>query len=83
MMEPVRAEELMRRAKEACQAWKDKLREETHKRGETHKKWKGEKKISGDDLVRLKEKMQKLQDERMKAIAGKEKQVLAAIAAKR
>ncbi|KAK0657410.1 ribosome recycling factor domain-containing protein [Cercophora newfieldiana] len=80
VVEPVRAEELTRRAKEALQAWRDRLRDETHKREKVHKKLKADKAISTDDAVRLKDKMQKLQDERMKGIAAKEKQVLASIA---
>jgi ribosome recycling factor len=82
LLEPVRVEDLTKKAKEACQVWRDRLRDETHKREKLHKKWKGDKTISADDMVRLKDKMQKLQDERMKGIAAKEKQVLASIAKK-
>ncbi|KAK4451563.1 ribosome recycling factor domain-containing protein [Podospora aff. communis PSN243] len=82
LLEPVRVEDLTKKAKEACQAWRERLRDETHKREKLHKKWKGDKTVSADDVVRLKDKMQKLQDERMKGIAAKEKQVLASIAKK-
>ena len=82
VVEPVRNDELTRRAKEACQAWRDRLRDETHKREKLHKKLKADKVILSDVVVSLKDKMQKLQDDRMKVIAQKEKQVLQAIASK-
>jgi ribosome recycling factor len=81
-VEPERAEALVKRAKEVCQAWRTRVREEAHKRGEMHKKWREERVVGSDDLYKLREKLQKLQDERMKGILGKEKEVVAGIMAR-
>lgn len=81
-VEPERADALAKRAKEVCQAWRTKVRDEAHKRGEMHKKWKADGVVLSDDLHKLKGMLQKLQDERMKAILAKEKEVVAAIMAK-
>jgi len=82
-VEPERAEELQKRVKEVCQEWREQLRKETHKREKLHKTWRSDGLIVADDLVRLKDKMQKLQDERMKVIAQKEKEVLQAVTSRR
>jgi ribosome recycling factor len=81
-VEPERAEALVKRAKEVCQAWRTRVREEAHRRGEMHKRWREEKVVGSDDLYKLREKLQKLQDERMKGILGKEKEVVAGIMAR-
>lgn len=81
-VEPERADALAKRAKEVCQAWRTKVREEAHKRAEMHKKWREERVVLSDDAHKLKEKLQKLQDERMKGIMAKEKEVVAAIMAR-
>lgn len=81
-VEPERADALAKRAKEVCQAWRTKVRDEAHKRGEMHKKWKAEGAVLSDDVHKLKGMLQKLQDERMKGIMAKEKEVVAAIMAK-
>jgi ribosome recycling factor len=81
-VEPERAEALVKRAKEVCQAWRTRVREEAHRRGEMHKRWREEKVVGSDDLYKLREKLQKLQDERMKGILGKEMEVVAGIMAR-
>ncbi|KAJ4296106.1 hypothetical protein N0V88_004808 [Collariella sp. IMI 366227] len=81
-VEPERAEALVKRAKDVCQQWRTKVREEAHKRGELHKRWRAEKVIVGDDLHSLKGQLQKMQDERMKVILGKEKEAVGLIMAK-
>lgn len=81
-VEPERADDLARRAKEVCQAWRTRVRDEAHRRAETHKRWRAEGVILADDLHRLKEKLQKLQDERMKVIVAKEKEVVQQIMAR-
>lgn len=79
-VEPERAEQLQKRVKDICLAWRGKIRDVSHKREQLHKKWKTAGMIVQDDLHRLKEKVQKMQDERMKVVAAREKEVLAAIA---
>lgn len=77
-----RADTLAKHAKEICQNWRNKLRDEAHKRETLHKKWKADKLIVDDDLFKLKEKMKKLQDDKMKVIATKEKEAVTQIMAK-
>ncbi|EAQ92827.1 hypothetical protein CHGG_01062 [Chaetomium globosum CBS 148.51] len=81
-VEPERADALARRAKEVCQAWRVRVRDEAHRRAELHKKWRGEGVVLSDDAHKLKDKLQKLQDERMKAILAKEKEAVGAIMAR-
>ncbi|KAL2132850.1 hypothetical protein VTI74DRAFT_3224 [Chaetomium olivicolor] len=81
-VEPERADALAKRAKDLCQHWRTKVREEAHKRGELHKKWRAEKVILSDDLHSLKKELQKMQDERMKVILAKEKEAVQLIMAK-
>lgn len=82
-VEPERAEDLQKRVKELCQQWRDKLRAESHKREALHKKWKGQGSILEDDVKSLKTKVQKLQDERMKGVAVREKEVCQAVMARK
>ncbi|KAK3500583.1 ribosome recycling factor domain-containing protein [Neurospora crassa] len=82
-VEPERAEDLQKRVKELCQLWREKLRAETHKREAVHKKWKQQEKILDDDVKALKTKVQKLQDERMKGVAVREKEVCNAVMARK
>ncbi|EGS19111.1 uncharacterized protein CTHT_0057350 [Thermochaetoides thermophila DSM 1495] len=77
-----KADDLAKRAKEVCQRWRDRVREEVHKRLEVHKKWLKGKLIVQDDEKKLKEKLQKLQDERMKGIQNKEKEAVQQIMAR-
>ncbi|KAL0466554.1 ribosome recycling factor domain-containing protein [Neurospora intermedia] len=82
-VEPERAEDLQKRVKELCQLWREKLRAETHKREAVHKKWKQQEKILDDDVKALKTKVQKLQDERMRGVAVREKEVCNAVMARK
>ncbi|KAM7192277.1 Ribosome recycling factor domain containing protein [Rhypophila sp. PSN 637] len=79
-VDPERAEQLVKRVKDVCLNWRGKIRDVSHKREALHKKWKTAGVIVNDDLHRLKEKVQKLQDERMKVVLAKEKEALAAVA---
>ncbi|KAK4105382.1 ribosome recycling factor [Parathielavia hyrcaniae] len=81
-VEPERADALVRRAREVCQAWRTRVREEAHRRAEMHKKWRAERLVSSDDVYKLRDKLQKLQDERMNAILAKEKEVVAGMMAR-
>ncbi|KAK3996423.1 ribosome recycling factor-domain-containing protein [Cladorrhinum sp. PSN332] len=77
-----RADTLVKHAKEICQNWRNKIRDEAHRREALHKKWKADNLIVKDDVYKLKEKMKKLQDDKMKVIATKEKEVTAQIMSK-
>ncbi|KAM7219292.1 Ribosome recycling factor domain containing protein [Rhypophila decipiens] len=79
-VDPERAEQLVKRVKDVCLNWRGKIRDVSHKREALHKKWKTAGVIVNDDLHKLKEKVQKLQDERMKVVLAKEKEALAAVA---
>jgi ribosome recycling factor len=81
-VEPERADALAKRAKDICQAWRTRVRDEAHRRTETHKKWRDERLILNDDFHRLKKELQKMQDERMKGILAKEKEVVQQIMAR-
>ncbi len=81
-VEPERGEALARRARDACQEWRTRVREEAHKREKAHKKWRGEGILTADDVSRLKGMVQKVQDEKMKVILGKEKEAVGAIMAR-
>ncbi|KAL2161581.1 hypothetical protein VTH06DRAFT_8143 [Thermothelomyces fergusii] len=81
-VEPERADALARRARDVCQAWRDRVRNDTHRRAELLKKARASRLVLSDDLHRLREKLQKLQDERMKTIQAREKEVVAAILAR-
>ncbi|KAH6847477.1 ribosome recycling factor-domain-containing protein [Chaetomium sp. MPI-CAGE-AT-0009] len=81
-VEPERADALARRAKDVCQAWRVRVRDEAHRRAELHKKWRGDGVVLSDDARKLKDRLQKLQDERMKAILAKEKEAVGAIMAR-
>ncbi|CAP69214.1 uncharacterized protein PODANS_1_8820 [Podospora anserina S mat+] len=78
-VEPEKVDDLVKRAKDLCTEWRNKLRDETHKH-ETHVK--KNKSLLKDDLFKIKEALKKLQDERMKVVANKEKEVVAAIQSK-
>ncbi|KAK4227483.1 ribosome recycling factor-domain-containing protein [Podospora fimiseda] len=77
-----RADSLSKHAKDICQNWRNKIRDEAHKREAVHKKWMSDKVIVKDDLFKLREKMKKLQDDKMKVVLAKEKEVTAQIMAK-
>ena len=82
LVEPERADALVKRVKDTCSNWRNKLRDESHKRETLHKKWLSKGMILRDDHRKLRDKMQKTQDDRMKVIAAKEKEALAYIASK-
>jgi ribosome recycling factor len=81
-VEPERVDALSRRAMDICNAWRNRVREETHNRGEKTKKYCRQRRITSDDLHRLKEKAKKFQDEQMKIIQAKEKEVVQLIMAR-
>ncbi|KAK3693713.1 ribosome recycling factor-domain-containing protein [Podospora appendiculata] len=81
-VEPERADALAKRAKDVCQAWRNGIRAESHKRDTLAKKWRADGLILADDLRMVKDKVQKAQDDRMKVIAQAEKEALHQIAAR-
>jgi ribosome recycling factor len=81
-VEPERADALAKRARDVCQAWRTRVRDEAHRRAEVHKKWRAEGVVLSDDFHRLKKELQRLQDERMKVILAKEKETVQLIMAR-
>ncbi|KAK3336123.1 ribosome recycling factor-domain-containing protein [Cercophora scortea] len=81
-VEPERADALAKRVKDVCQAWRNAIRAESHKRDTLAKKWRTDGVILADDLRKVKDKVQKAQDDRMKVIAQLEKEALHQIAAR-
>ncbi|KAH6619543.1 ribosome recycling factor-domain-containing protein [Chaetomium sp. MPI-SDFR-AT-0129] len=82
-VEPERADALAKRAKDICQDWRVRIRDEAHKRADLHKRWRSERVVLSDTLHKLRDRLQKLQDDRMKVILNKEKEAVAAIMSKR
>jgi ribosome recycling factor len=81
-VEPETKEATAARAVKTCTAWRDRVRNEAHKRIDIHKKLFAQGKLVKDDAKRLNDKVQKLQDERMKVIKTREKEVTDAIMAR-
>jgi ribosome recycling factor len=75
-------DDLVKRAKETCHAWREQLRTERQKRDTVIKKWQKDKVITSDDKTKLDKELQKLQDQRMTLINNKEKEILQFIASK-
>ncbi|KAK4192603.1 ribosome recycling factor domain-containing protein [Podospora australis] len=77
-----RADDTAKRAKDLCQNWRNKIRDEVHKMETVFKKLKANGQLLSDDFHKLKERLKKVQDERMKVLTAKEKEAVAAILAK-
>ncbi|KAK3329718.1 ribosome recycling factor domain-containing protein [Apodospora peruviana] len=75
-VEPERADALAKRVKDTCLAWRNKIRALSHKRETVNKRWRAEGAIVDDDLQKLKQKVQKMQEDRMKVVAQREKEAL-------
>ncbi len=82
VVEGEKVDGVVKRVREVCQVWRERVREEVHKRGEVNKKWRAEGVVLSDDLFRLKGMVQKVQDERMRGILGREKEVVGAVMAR-
>jgi len=78
-MDPESPGEQTKRVKAMCQTWRELVRPKTRKRLTLFGQWQKSNLITKDDLAKLKEKTQKLQDDVMKKIAQKEKEVLASV----
>ncbi|KAK5658758.1 hypothetical protein OQA88_1568 [Cercophora sp. LCS_1] len=78
-IEPEKPGDLERHVKETCQAWRTKVRNETHKREDLHKKWRKQGLIVDDDTRALEKKVRDLQTKALNDIAAKEKAALASL----
>ncbi|OLN84407.1 hypothetical protein CCHL11_05920 [Colletotrichum chlorophyti] len=67
---------VVRRAKDAAQAWRDKMRTVTEKRKKTHAKWHKEGAIVPDLKRRADKELQKVQDKEMKVVDAAEQQAV-------
>ncbi|KXH55920.1 ribosomal recycling factor [Colletotrichum salicis] len=67
---------IVRRAKDAAQAWRDKMRVATEKRKKLHAKWEKEKSIVPDLKRRADKELQKVQDKEMKVVDAAEQQTV-------
>ncbi|KAK1624957.1 ribosomal recycling factor [Colletotrichum phormii] len=67
---------VVRRAKDAAQAWRDKMRVATEKRKKLHAKWEKEKSIVPDLKRRADKELQKVQDKEMKVVDAAEQQTV-------
>ncbi|KAK1690470.1 ribosomal recycling factor [Colletotrichum godetiae] len=67
---------VVRRAKDAAQAWRDKMRVATEKRKKLHAKWEKEKSIVPDLKRRADKELQKVQDKDMKVVDAVEQQTV-------
>ncbi|EFQ25589.1 ribosomal recycling factor [Colletotrichum graminicola] len=67
---------VVRRAKDAAQAWREKMRTVTEKRKKLHAKWQKDKAIVPDLKKRADKELQKLQDKEMKVVDAAEQQAV-------
>ncbi|EXF82848.1 ribosomal recycling factor [Colletotrichum fioriniae PJ7] len=75
-VEATNKEVVVRRAKDAAQAWRDKMRVATEKRKKLHAKWEKEKSIVPDLKRRADKELQKVQDKEMKVVDAAEQQTV-------
>lgn len=79
-VEAEKADDVAKRVKEICHAWRGQIREHRHKRDVVLKKWRADNTILPDDLKRIEKDMQKLQDKKMAEIDAEEKKALQQLA---
>jgi ribosome recycling factor len=79
-VEAEKADDLNKRVKEICHAWRGQVRADRHKRDVIVKKWRADNTILSDDVRKLEKDMQKLQDKKMAEIDAEEKKVLQQLA---
>ncbi|GKT64459.1 ribosomal recycling factor [Colletotrichum tofieldiae] len=75
-VEATNKDAVVRRAKDAAQAWRDKMRTVTEKRKKVHAKWQKEADIVPDLKRRADKELQKLQDKEMKVVDAAEQQAV-------
>lgn len=71
-----RRDELVRRVKEACQAWRDRIRQARTKHEKVLKDWKKSGAVLPDVIKKADKEVQKLQDKKMKEIDQDEAQTI-------
>ncbi|KAL7901937.1 ribosome recycling factor domain-containing protein [Trichoderma sp. TUCIM 5745] len=75
-VEMERKDDLVRRVKEACQGWKDRVRQARTKHEKALKEWKKNGTVLPDVVRKAEKELQKVQDKKMKEIDGEEAQVI-------
>ncbi|PTB68853.1 ribosome recycling factor [Trichoderma citrinoviride] len=75
-VEMERKEDLVRRVKEACQAWRERVRQARTKHEKALKEWKKNGTVLPDVVRKADKELQKVQDKKMKEIDGEEAQVI-------
>jgi ribosome recycling factor len=75
-VEMERKEDLVRRVKEACQGWRERVRQARTKHEKALKDWKKNGVVLPDVVRKADKELQKVQDKKMKEIDGEEAQVI-------
>jgi ribosome recycling factor len=75
-VEMERKDDLIRRVKDACQGWKDRVRQARTKHEKALKDWKKSGAVLPDVVRKAEKELQKVQDKKMKEIDGEEAQVI-------
>ncbi|KAL6876571.1 ribosome recycling factor [Trichoderma novae-zelandiae] len=75
-VEMERKEDLVRRVKEACQGWRERVRQARTKHEKAFKEWKKTGAVLPDVVRKADKELQKVQDKKMKEIDGEEAQVI-------
>ncbi|KAK2060282.1 ribosomal recycling factor [Colletotrichum caudatum] len=75
-VEATNKDAVVRRAKDAAQAWREKIRAVTERRKKAHAKWQKDKAIVPDLKRRADKELQKLQDKEMKVVDAAEQQAV-------
>ncbi|TFB06541.1 Glutarate-semialdehyde dehydrogenase DavD [Trichoderma ghanense] len=75
-VEMERKEDLVRRVKEACQGWRERVRQARTKHEKALKEWKKNGVVLPDVVRKADKELQKVQDKKMKEIDGEEAQVI-------
>ncbi|UKZ75394.1 hypothetical protein TrVFT333_003078 [Trichoderma virens FT-333] len=75
-VEMERKDDLVRRVKDACQGWRDRVRQARTKHEKALKDWKKSGTVLPDVVRKADKELQKLQDKKMKEIDGEEAQVI-------
>ncbi|KAK1255006.1 hypothetical protein MKX08_009001 [Trichoderma sp. CBMAI-0020] len=75
-VEMERKDDLVRRVKDACQGWRDRVRQARTKHEKALKEWKKNGTVLPDVVRKADKELQKVQDKKMKEIDGEEAQVI-------
>ena len=75
-VEMERRDEVVRRAREACQAWRERVRQARTRHEKVLQEWKRAKTVLPDVVRKAEKEMQKVQDKKMKEIDQEESQTV-------